>query len=101
MASMNRFYRRRFLNRRGHHTGAYVLADVTIETVRADERPFVCAHLAVADCGRVADLDFDVNDADEARNALIKVLRLREAVDGFAAALEGAIVELHGEVDPT
>ncbi len=26
-----RFYRRRFLNLRGHHAGAYVLADVSIE----------------------------------------------------------------------
>lgn len=97
MASTNRFYRRRFLNRRGHHGGAYVLADVTIETFGADERPFVCAHLAISDCGRVADLDFDVKDADEARNALVKVGRLREAVNSFAAALEGAIAELHGE----
>lgn len=37
----------------------------------------------------------------EARNALVKVRRLRETVDGFAAALEGAIAEFHGEVEPT
>lgn len=30
-----------------------------------------------------------------------KVRRLRKAVDGFAKALEGAIAELHGEIEPT
>lgn len=98
MASTNRFYRRRFLNRRGHHGGAYVLADVTIEALDAGEFPSICAHLAIADCGRVADLDFDVRNADEARNALVKVRRLREAVDDFALALEGVIAETRGAV---
>jgi hypothetical protein len=87
-----RYYRRRFLNQRGHHAGAYVLADISIDRPRrADEGAAVDANLTIADCGRVATLDFYVHDAAGARNALHKMRILREIVDGFAEALEAAI----------
>jgi hypothetical protein len=49
-----RFYRRRFLNRRGFHGGAYVLADCELETYRPTGQPVrhnVEAQFTVADCG--------------------------------------------------
>ena len=33
------FYRRRFLNRRGHHANAYVVAEVELEPGKRGERP--------------------------------------------------------------
>ena len=89
-----RFLRRRFLNRRGFHAGAYVLASCDIDEFRyRDEAPryTVDADLTVADCGRVVSLDFCVGSENDARNALYKVRLLRDVVDDFAAALEGAI----------
>jgi hypothetical protein len=93
---MRHLYRRRFLNRRGFHSGAYVLASCTLETFRprGGKATFsVDAEFTVADCGRVATLDFSVHHEAAARNALYKAYQLRRAIDDFTDALEGAIEE--------
>lgn len=92
---LRRFYRRRFLNLRGHHAGAYVLANITLETFPAHGQltQEVAAHLTIADCGRVVTLDFDVRDAATARNALHKVRALAQVLDAFQTALETAVAE--------
>ncbi|HAM45203.1 MAG TPA: hypothetical protein DCM67_09335 [Propionibacteriaceae bacterium] len=89
MAS-TRYYRRRFLNRRGYHAGAYVIADVHLERFGsgASRNVEVCASLTIADCGRVTTLDFDMPDARSTANALYKARLLQEVVNGFVAALE-------------
>lgn len=81
------FYRRRFLNLRGHHAGAYVLADCGIADYD-DSR--IDAVLTIADCHRVAELDFSfvIGHRAEARNALYKARTLRRVIDDFVAALE-------------
>ena len=56
--SSRRFYRRRFPNKRGHHAGAYVLADCAVETFTSESE--VSAYLTIADCRRLATLSFDV-----------------------------------------
>jgi hypothetical protein len=94
--STKRFYRRRFLNRRGFHAGAYVLAACEIVGFRSTdgvERHNVDAELAIADCGRVASLDFCVHSEAAARNALHKAHQLRDVVVDFTAALEAAVEE--------
>jgi hypothetical protein len=95
MASI-RYHRRRFLNRRGHHAGAYVIADVHLERFGAgtSRAVAVCASLTIADCGHAATLDFDMPDARSSANALYKARLLQEVVNGFVAALEEcALVE--------
>lgn len=92
--AFRRFYRRTFLNKRGHHAGAYVLADVSLERgMVSDDGTDVCAHLTVADCARTAVLQFDVHDRDTAANALHKARVLKTVVDGFVDALELAVAE--------
>lgn len=92
--SAPRFYRRRFLNKRGHHAGAYVIASIEFErSYRDDGHDVVDAHLTIADCGRVATLDFDAYTTAEARNSLYKARLLRIVVDGFVDSLERAIAE--------
>ncbi|SEE76124.1 hypothetical protein [Ruania alba] len=89
------FYRRRFLNRRGHHAGAYALAQVRTEASwepGSDDRR-VDAQLTLADCGRVVSLEFDVDTAGDARNALYKARLLRSIIIGFTEALEQAVAE--------
>jgi len=54
------------------------------------------ASLTVADCGRIATLDFAVNDEAAARNALYKARLLRDVLDDFTAALETAVVDWRG-----
>lgn len=93
--AFRRFYRRTFLNLRGHHTGAYALADVVVEPgYPADEHDKrVSAQLSIADCGRVVTLDFDVDSPSSARNALHKARLLRDMTDRFTEALERAVQE--------
>jgi hypothetical protein len=89
-----RFYRRRFLNRRGFQAGAYVIADCEVDVFRAnagDPRYSVDAALTIADCGRIATLDFCVNSESAARNALHKARQLRDVVIDFTDALDAAV----------
>lgn len=93
-----RFYRRRFLNRRGFHAGAYVLADCRLEAFRPRNEPprySIDAELTIADCGRIAALDFSVNNAPAAQNALHKARLLRDIMIDFTAALEEAVENWH------
>ena len=83
-----RFYRRRFLNRRGHHAGAYVLADCTIEMWR--DQPAVDASVTIADCSRLVTLDFSGATAPEIGNALFKARTLRDTLIDLTASLEQA-----------
>jgi hypothetical protein len=92
--STKRFYRRRFLNRRGYHVGAYVIADCQVDVFRRrDPRAehFVDADVTIADCSRIVTLDFDVSDETDARNALHKARLLRDVMVEFTAALEAAV----------
>lgn len=90
-----RFYRRTFLNLRGHHAGAYVLADVSVEVKRKDPTDrYLNADLRISDCGDVVMLDFDAYDASSARNALHKARLLTATLAQFTAALETAVHDL-------
>lgn len=85
---MRRFYRRRFLNRRGYHAGAYVLADICLERSFDRQRVWLSADLTVADCGRIATLDFDISNQRDVGNALHKARLLRDVIVAFTDALE-------------
>ena len=87
---MQVFYRRSFLNRRGHHAGAYVLADIVVEPRDPGRDTWVDAAFTVADCNRVATLDFSANDSRELANALHKARLLRDVMIAFTDALEAA-----------
>ncbi|MFE7504383.1 hypothetical protein [Promicromonospora sp. NPDC057488] len=91
--AFRRFYRRTFLNRRGHHAGAYALADITTEPGFTDDAQAkrVSARLTIADCGRVVTLDLDADTPAEARNALHKARLLRDIIDQSVEALERAV----------
>ncbi len=83
---VNRYYTRRFLNKRGFHAGAYVLAAVEDTSRRTEDRVWPSIELTLADCGRQISLDFDVDPGDLA-NSLHKVDVLIETLVKFRAAL--------------
>lgn len=89
-----RFYRRRFLNRRGYHAGAYVLADLRVLKDSDGERS-VDADLTIADCSRVTSLDLSAYNAGDARNALYKARLLRAVVNDFTEAFESAVADVY------
>jgi hypothetical protein len=89
-----RFYRRRFLNRRGFHAGAYVLASCKIVTFRPRDgaaEHTIGAEVTIADCRRVVTIDFDVMDDSDVQNALYKARLLRDVLVDFTVALELAV----------
>jgi hypothetical protein len=88
-----RFYRRRFLNRRGHHAGAYVLAECKVGSWQ--DRLDLDAFVTIADCGRVVTLDFSGATPAEIGNALFKARTLRDSLVDFTAALEQLADEVH------
>jgi hypothetical protein len=93
MAS-KRFYRRRFLNRRGHHAGAYVIAECKFSAPTApDKRGWISATVRISDCFRVAELDFGGGDRAAIGNALYKARLLRDTMIDLTEALEQAVEE--------
>jgi hypothetical protein len=91
--STRRMYRRRFLNRPGHHAGAYAIAEVRVYAGRKGRTGNVSASLAIADCSRVVELSFYAGDESSAANALQKARLLREIVSEFTGVYERAIEE--------
>lgn len=85
-------YRRRFLNRRGHHAGAYLLAEITLGRL-GDNDSHVDASLTLADCSRIVTLDFDAYSHREGENALHKARLLRDLFIDYVDALERACAD--------
>ena len=65
--SASTFYRRAFLNRRPHHGGAYVIADISSPDSASlgTEHVAIEASLTIADCGRASHLDFFLGCCNE------------------------------------
>ena len=81
-----RYYTRRFLNRRGHHAGAYVLASVEDTSRHPDDSTWTDVDFVLSDCGRQIRLDFEADTANLA-NSLHKIDVLLETLTRFRAAL--------------
>ena len=82
----NRYYTRRFLNKRGHHSGGYILAFVEDTSKRRKETDWTDTEFTVADCGRQISLSFEVSP-EELANSLYKVDVLIETLTQFRLAL--------------
>lgn len=81
-----RFYTRRFLNKRGHHAGGYILAFVEDTSKRTKDSDWTDIEFVLADCGRQINLSFEVA-ADELANSLYKVDVLIDTLARFREAL--------------
>lgn len=86
------FYRRRFLNRRGHHAGAFVLAECKIE--KHAKRSEIDAYVTIADCSRQVTIDLSGASKAEISNALRKAELLRDTFADIARAIEQQADEL-------
>jgi hypothetical protein len=86
---MYRFYCRRFLNLKGHHGGAYVLAVIEALPGQADDvRWGRDVSLELADCSRRVEFDFPLATASDRRNSIRKARLLADVTARFADALE-------------
>ncbi len=82
----NRYYTRRFLNRRGHHAGGYILAFVEDTSKRTPEIEWTDIAFTLADCNRQISLSFEV-DPESLANSLHKVDVLIDTLTKFRVAL--------------
>ena len=79
---------RRFLNRRNHHAGAYIIARVRDTSLSTERDRWSDVILDIADCGRVISLDFPLDTAAERSNSIEKARLLAGVLTRFAEALE-------------
>lgn len=91
---MNRYYVRKFLNRRGHHAGAYVLAFVERAPANATAGYCLDTHLEIADCNRRITFDFPFWSKADRANSLHKARLLAEVTARFAEALQAELEEV-------
>ncbi len=90
---MNRYYVRKFLNRRGHHSGAYVLAHVERAPANATAHYDVETYLEITDCSRRISLAFPMWTKSDRANSIHKARLLADVTAKFATALEAEAEE--------
>lgn len=81
---------RKFLNNRGYHAGAYVLAEVEDSTNHKKGKhgwPYVQVDLTLADCSRVVSFDFDLSTAGHRANSFHKIDLMIDTLIRFREAL--------------
>ena len=83
----NRLFIRRFLNRPGHHAGAYLLARIGDTTGESGSYVDADVTLEIADCSRRIALNFPLTLRAERANSLRKARLLADALQRFATAL--------------
>lgn len=84
----SRYYVRKFLNRPGHHGGAYVLVEVEDTSKSTDHDDLAFIEFEISDCFRRVGLDFPLHTAAERRNSLVKARLLADVTARFLEALE-------------
>ncbi len=83
-----RMYERRFLNRRGFYSSAFVLASVEDTSAgEGSEQHTPEVELRIGDCNRSISLEFDLYGADDRRNSLEKIDHLVFVLSAFRDAL--------------
>lgn len=87
----NRYYIRKFLNRPGHHGGAYVLASVEDTTKSSENGDSAFVEFELSDCFHRIGLDFPLGTRIERGNSLAKARLLAEVTARFLESLEAEI----------
>jgi len=91
---MNRYYVRKFLNRRGYHGGAYILASIERAPANATSGYGVDTYMEITDCSRRIELEFPMWSKPDRANSLAKARLLADVMSRFADALEAEIEEV-------
>lgn len=84
------FYKRIFLNRKGHQSSAFFYGEVS------KREGDLHIDLKLGDCDRVVSFDFDHWTETHWKNSLKKASLLRDGMDGFYKGLEAAYEDWKG-----
>ena len=86
------FYKRAFLNRKGHHTTAHILGEVSVWG--KDEHSSVEGSLSIADCSRQINISIDTYTKNDLNNSIRKLKIIRDTCDNIITSLESAWAEV-------
>lgn len=88
---------RKFLNKKGHHTGAYIIAEITrwISTYKSKkdkDKPVLPSAsydyvLSIADCSRIINLEFECNTKKNYENSIEKLGILIDVLNKFRSVM--------------
>jgi len=91
------FYTRKFLNKKGFHSGAFILVEARrlITTVKEGDKingypaDYLEASIKLSDCSRQIDLDFDADltSKKDFNNSFDKLSIIKKAIDGLHAEM--------------
>ncbi len=84
---------RKFLNKKGHHTGAYILAEITrwkhiSKRNKKKDKPVIPSvsqdySITIADCSRIINLEFSSSNKNNYTNSLNKLNILIDTLNEF------------------
>lgn len=83
------FFLRKFLNRKGYHSNAFIFAEITrsvSKDKKGKEQYWHDAELKIADCDRIVSLSMDLHTTRLASNSLHKLDVLIESLKAFRTA---------------
>ena len=99
------FRERKFLNKLGYHSGAFIFAEITKEfwtttnskTKKKKLRVHRYCNLSIADCSRIINLDLDLDTVNSARNSLSKLDLLIKILQNYRTAFGKEFEALQAE----
>jgi len=85
----NTFYLRRFLNKKGHHSNAFIYAEISKNTSPKNKKEcWRDSELKIGDCDRIVNLSMDLNSISAALNSIHKLDILIDTLKSFKKAFQ-------------
>jgi len=83
------FYLRKFINKKGFHSNAFIFGEITksvSKTKRGKESVWRDCELKISDCDRIVSLSMDLHSIAIANNSIYKLDVLIESLKEFRTA---------------
>jgi hypothetical protein len=90
MKDKNVFYLRKFLNKKGHHSNAFIYAEISKNSSpsknKKKENIWRDSELKIGDCDRIVNLSMDLNSINATLNSIHKLDILIDTLKAFKRA---------------
>lgn len=90
MKNKNIFYLRQFLNKKGHHSNAFIYAEISKNVSSSKNKDksnyWRDTELKIGDCDRIVNLSMDLNSLNSASNSIHKLDILINTLKAFKKA---------------
>jgi len=84
------FYERKFLNKKGYHSNAFIFAEILKNTASEKKKKNVWrdTQLKISDCDRIVNLSMDISNLKLAANSIHKLDVLIDTLQQFKRAFQ-------------